>query len=80
MIAPATIGCYAFYATGVVVPCAIHRDARVYPVRFSATWTMMPTGHYKTFYMLYAYGKNQQGDLSAAQLRTWSRFVREELK
>ena len=34
----------------------------------------------ETFYMLYAYGKNQQGDLSATQLRTWSRFVREELK
>lgn len=34
----------------------------------------------ETFYMLYAYSKNQQGDLSATQIRTWSRFVREELK
>ncbi len=34
----------------------------------------------ETFYMLYAYSKNQQGDLSATQIRTWSRLVREELK
>jgi len=34
----------------------------------------------ETFYMLYAYSKNEQGDLSATQIRTWSRFVREELQ
>ena len=34
----------------------------------------------ETFYMLYAYSKNQQGDLSANKIRTLARLVREELK
>jgi hypothetical protein len=34
----------------------------------------------ETFYMLYAYRKNQQGDLDAAQIRALARLVREELK
>jgi hypothetical protein len=33
----------------------------------------------ETFFMLYAYRKNQQEDLTAAQLRVLSRLVREEL-
>ena len=33
-----------------------------------------------TFYMLYAYAKNEQGDLTAAQVRTLARLVREEFK
>ena len=32
----------------------------------------------ETFYMLYAYSKNEQEDLTAAQLRLLSRVVREE--
>jgi hypothetical protein len=32
----------------------------------------------ETFYMLYAYRKNAQEDLSARQLRTLARLVREE--
>lgn len=31
-----------------------------------------------TFYMLYLYQKNEQGDLSATQIRTLARLVREE--
>ena len=34
----------------------------------------------ETFYMLYAYRKNQQGDLTAGQIRALARLVREELK
>jgi hypothetical protein len=34
----------------------------------------------QTFYMLYVYSKNQQGDLNATQIRTLARIVREELK
>jgi len=30
--------------------------------------------------MLYLYAKNEQGDLTAAQLRTLARVVREEFK
>jgi hypothetical protein len=30
------------------------------------------------FYMLYVYRKNDQGDLTAAQIRTLGRLVREE--
>lgn len=32
------------------------------------------------FYMLYAYTKSEQGDLTAAQARTLGRLVREEFK
>jgi len=31
-------------------------------------------------YMLYVYAKNEQGDLTATQLRALARVVREELK
>jgi len=31
-------------------------------------------------YMLYAYAKNEQGDLTQAQIRTLGRLVREEFK
>ena len=31
-------------------------------------------------YMLYAYAKNEQGDLTRAQIRVLSRLVREEFK
>ena len=31
-----------------------------------------------TFYMLFLYRKNEQGDLTAAQTRTLARVVREE--
>ena len=34
----------------------------------------------QTFYMLYAYTKSEQGDLTAAQTRQLSRVVREEFK
>ena len=37
-------------------------------------------GDSETFYMLYVYSKNQQQDLTARQIRTLARFVREELK
>ncbi len=33
-----------------------------------------------TFYMLFAYHKNEQGDLSAAQVHTLARLVREEFR
>lgn len=33
----------------------------------------------QTFYMLYLYAKNEQGDLTAAQLKLLARLVREEL-
>ena len=32
------------------------------------------------FYMLFAYAKNEQGDLSPAQARALGRLIREELK
>ena len=32
----------------------------------------------ETFYMLFAYRKNEQGDLTATQIRALSRLVREE--
>jgi len=32
------------------------------------------------FYMLYAYAKNEQGDLTAAQTRALAQLVREEFK
>lgn len=32
----------------------------------------------QTFYMLYLYAKNEQGDLTAAQLKALARLVREE--
>ena len=34
----------------------------------------------ESFYMLYVYSKNQQGDLDAAQIKALARLVREELK
>jgi hypothetical protein len=34
----------------------------------------------ETFYMLYAYRKNKQEDLTADQLKTLTRLVREEFK
>src|SRR5712692_8179286 len=39
-------------------------------------WSLSETA----FYMLYAYSKNDQGDLTPAQERTLSRLVREEFK
>ncbi len=33
----------------------------------------------QTFYMMYLYAKNEQGDLTAAQLKVLARIVREEL-
>lgn len=33
-----------------------------------------------TFYMLFLYQKNEQADLSAAQIRTIARLVREEFR
>jgi hypothetical protein len=32
----------------------------------------------QTFYMLYLYAKNEQGDLTAAQLKVLAKLVREE--
>lgn len=32
----------------------------------------------QTFYMLYLYAKNEQGDLTATQLKTLAKLVREE--
>lgn len=34
----------------------------------------------EAFYMLYAYAKNEQGDLTAAQIRALGKLVREEFK
>lgn len=34
----------------------------------------------QTFYMLFAYAKNEQGDLTAGQARQLARIVREEFK
>jgi hypothetical protein len=34
----------------------------------------------ETFYMLYAYSKNEQGDLTRAQVRVLGQLVREEFK
>ncbi len=34
----------------------------------------------EAFYMLYAYAKNEQGDLTSAQIRILARLVREEFK
>jgi hypothetical protein len=34
----------------------------------------------QTFYMLYLYAKNEQGDLTTAQAKTLARLVREEFK
>jgi hypothetical protein len=34
----------------------------------------------KAFYMLYAYAKNEQGNLTAAQTRVLAQLVREEFK
>jgi mRNA-degrading endonuclease RelE of RelBE toxin-antitoxin system len=34
----------------------------------------------RAFYMLYAYSKNEQGDLTPAQARRLGQFVREEFK
>ena len=34
----------------------------------------------EVFYMLYAYTKNEQGDLTPAQVRVLARLVREEFK
>lgn len=34
----------------------------------------------RAFYMLYAYTKNDQGDLTAAQARALGKLVREEFK
>lgn len=34
----------------------------------------------EAFYMLYTYAKNEQGDLTAAQVRVLARLVREEFK
>ena len=37
-------------------------------------------GREATFYMLYAYIKNEQGDLTPKQTKTLGRLVREEFK
>ena len=37
-------------------------------------------GHERAFYMLYAYSKNEQGDLTPAQAKALGRLVREEFK
>lgn len=37
-----------------------------------------PSSH--TFYMLYLYAKNEQGDLTSAQVKALRRLVREEFK
>jgi hypothetical protein len=34
----------------------------------------------RAFYMLYAYSKTEQGDLTPAQIRVLGRLVREEFK
>lgn len=34
----------------------------------------------QTFYMLYLYGKNEQGDLTPTQLKILAKLVREEFK
>jgi hypothetical protein len=34
----------------------------------------------QTFYMLYLYAKNQQGDLTAAQIKVLAKLVREEFQ
>jgi len=34
----------------------------------------------QTFYMLYLYAKNEQGDLTSAQLKILAKLVREEFK
>lgn len=34
----------------------------------------------EAFFMLYLYAKNEQGDLTAAQIRTLARLVREEFR
>ena len=34
----------------------------------------------EAFYMLYVYAKNEQGDLTTAQVRTLARLVREEFR
>ena len=34
----------------------------------------------QTFYMLYLYAKNEQGDLTSAQLKVLAKLVREEFK
>lgn len=34
----------------------------------------------QTFYMLYLYAKNEQGDLTAVQIRVLAKFVREEFQ
>jgi hypothetical protein len=34
----------------------------------------------QTFYMLYLYAKNEQGDLTSAQLKIMAKLVREEFK
>jgi len=34
----------------------------------------------ETFYMLYLYAKNEQGDLTSAQLKVLAKLVREEFK
>jgi hypothetical protein len=34
----------------------------------------------ETFYMVYLYAKNEQGDLTSAQLKTLAKLVREEFK
>jgi len=34
----------------------------------------------RVFYMLYVYAKNEQGDLSSAQIRVLRRLVQEELR
>ena len=45
-------------------------------VRITYYWAPAET----VFYMLYAYTKGEQGDLTAAQARTLGRLVREEFK
>ena len=34
----------------------------------------------QTYYMLYLYAKNEQGDLTSAQLKTLAKLVREEFR
>lgn len=45
-------------------------------VRIIYYWARMET----VFYMLYAYTKSEQGDLTPTQIRVLSRLVREEFK
>jgi hypothetical protein len=45
-------------------------------VRFIDYWS----ANVETFYMLYVYRKNRQGDLNATQIRAIAHLVRKEFK